>query len=219
MGCNVNKYSKFIIDESGAIGIGALIVFIAMVLVVGIAASVMIQTSTRLESQALKSGQDTIAEVSIGLSVEDIEGHKSGSSIDEVGIVVRPRAGSTDIDLSETVVEISDSSTKNLLIFSSTGFTDTDAIDGDFFALSAFDGTATQFRVVVLEDADGSCISGSPVINSGDYVMLCIDVSNVFGGLTTNTDVFGTIIPEEGKPAPFLFSIPGLSGETIFELY
>ena len=60
--------------DVGAIGIGAMIVFIAMVLVAGIAASVLISTSTNLEMQALKTGQENIAEVASGLRVESIEG-------------------------------------------------------------------------------------------------------------------------------------------------
>ena len=207
-----------VVNAKGAIGIGAMIVFIAMVLVAGIAASVLVQTTTKLETQAIKSGQETTSEVSTGLAVENIEGHKSGTSIDEIGISVRPRAGTTFIDLSETVIEISDSSKKNLLVFDSTGFTDTSSVDGDFFTLSTFDGSSTQFRVIVLQDADGSCDLTSPVINRGDHVMLCVDVSNVFGGLTTNDDIFGTIIIEEGKPGPFDFSIPGLSNNVVYDL-
>ena len=53
--------------DVGAIGIGAMIVFIAMVLVAGIAASVLVQTSTNLESRAMKTGSDTIDEVSVVL--------------------------------------------------------------------------------------------------------------------------------------------------------
>ena len=63
--------------DVGAIGIGAMIVFIAMVLVAGIAASVLVQTSGRLETQAMRSGQETIAEVSSGINVFDIVGKKN----------------------------------------------------------------------------------------------------------------------------------------------
>ena len=61
--------------DVGSIGIGAMIVFIAMVLVAGIAASVLIQTSTKLETQAMATGSETTDEVSSGVAVFGILGY------------------------------------------------------------------------------------------------------------------------------------------------
>ena len=204
--------------DVGAIGIGAMIVFIAMVLVAGIAASVLIQTSTKLESQAMRSGQETIAEVSTGIAVEEIEGHLSGTTLNYIVISVRPRAGSSDLDLSETVVELSDSLTKNLLTYDSTTFTDTDGINGDIFAAGNFVASAVQFGLIVLEDADGSVSSSNPVINRGDHVLITIDVSTAFGGLATRTDIFGLVIPEEGSPGVISFTTPAAYPDPVIEL-
>jgi archaeal flagellin FlaB len=205
-------------NEIGAIGIGAMIVFIAMVLVAGIAASVLIQTSTKLEAQAMRSGQETIAEVSTGIAVEEIEGHLSGTTLNYMVISVRPRAGSSDVDLSETVVELSDSSTKNLLTYNSSTFTDTSGINGDIFAAANFIDSAVQFGLIVLEDADGSISSSNPVINRGDHVLITINVSTAFGGLATRTDIFGLVIPEEGSPGVISFTTPAAYPDTVIGL-
>ena len=205
-------------NEIGSIGIGAMIVFIAMVLVAGIAASVLIQTSTRLESQAMRSGQETIAEVSTGVAVENIEGHKTGTTLDYVVISVRSRAGSSDVDLSETVVEISDASTKNILTYETGTFTDTSGINGDIFAAGNFVASAVQFGLIVLEDADGSASSSNPVINRGDHVLITINVSSAFGGLSTRTNIFGQVIPEEGSPGVISFTTPAAYPDTVIEL-
>ena len=123
-------------EDIGDIGIGAMIVFIAMVLVAGIAASVLVQTANRLEMQAMQTGQQTTAEVATGIKVVDIEGqqtmriigyngttgliHGGGlrdawineTRIHNMTITVAPRAGSLDIDLSQVIIEISDSSSR-----------------------------------------------------------------------------------------------------------
>ena len=205
--------------DVGSIGIGAMIVFIAMVLVAGIAASVLIQTSTKLESQALLTGQETTAEVSSGLDVVGIEGYQSSGTIDLLAVIVRARAGSRDIDLGETIIEISDSATKNFLSYDTGCFILADNIDGEIFNYSFYTTNATQFSIIVLEDADGSCSTGnSAVINSGDYIILGINTSAAFGGLEERINIWGMVMPEEGSPGVIYFKTPASYPDNVLEL-
>jgi len=204
--------------DVGSIGIGAMIVFIAMVLVAGIAASVLIQTSTTLESQAMATGQETTKEVSTGLSVVNIEGYNVSGSITHIAIIVRPRAGSSDIDLAETVIEISDSETKNFLTYNNH-YTGQAGINGDLLYYHYYPTANTNFSVIVLEDADNSCSAADTVvINSGDYVVLGVNTSQCFGGLSPRDDVWGTVIPEIGSPGVISFKCPASFTEAVMEL-
>jgi archaeal flagellin FlaB len=210
-------------DDIGDMGIGAMIVFIAMVLVAGIAASVLIQTANRLEIQAMTTGQETTAEVATGLKVTNIDGHKIATGLRRIGIVVEPRAGSRDIDLSQTYIEFSDTSVKAVLMYLSTEFNLKTTINGDLFKATNFDAlNTTTFGIVVLEDADGSLTSTAPVLNRGDKVMLTIEAVQTFGGvgIDPRDDIFGLIQPEEGAPAVFSFRAPSsIAGDTVFNLY
>jgi len=218
-----NLCKKLKHEDVGSIGIGAMIVFIAMVLVAGIAASVLIQTSTKLEMQAMRSGAETIVEVSTGINVEAIEGHYSAGVgyIDLIVIEVTPRAGSSDIDLSQTIIEISDSETKNFLTYDGTNagnFTDTEFIDGEIFTFANFTDTTTEFSILVIEDADSSCSQANPVINRGDHVCLGVNVSQCFGGLENRKDIFGMVFSEQGSPGVITFSTPASYSYEVLEL-
>jgi flagellin FlaB len=189
-----------------------------MVLVAGIAASVLIQTSTTLESQAMATGQETTKEVSTGLSVVNIEGYNSSGSITRIAIIVRPRAGSAGIDLSETIIELSDSETKNFLTYNND-YTAKAAINGDLFTAGFYPGDNTHFSVIVLEDADNSCSSqDTVVINSGDYVVLGVDTTQCFGGLDPRDDVWGKVIAETGSPGVISFKCPASFTDDVMEL-
>jgi len=209
--------------DVGSVGIGAMIVFIAMVLVAGIAASVLIQTSTKLESQAMKSGQETIAEVSTGIAVFDIEGYApTDGNIDKLAITVRPRAGSADIDLNEIFIELSDTNYKVILNYTAGEFVE-DAGDGkdDIFNQAFFPTTAFQFGILVFEDADDSCTVNNPVVNKGDKVMLGVNTSQVFsatGGIDVRTDIWGMIVPEQGSPGVLAFTTPASYNDNVFIL-
>jgi flagellin FlaB len=215
-------------DDIGDMGIGAMIVFIAMVLVAGIAASVLIQTANRLEIQAMQTGQETIGEVSTGLGVVAINGYRTPSdeNLSLMTISIQPRSGSFTIDLGQTYIELSDSDTKVVLMYDNTEFHDTADIDGDLFRATFYDGLgSTDFGIIVQQDADGSISNATPVINQGDQVMLTVNLNAVFSGsslgLPTRTDVWGLIQPEEGAPGVFAFTSPAsyAVADLVFNLY
>jgi flagellin FlaB len=210
-------------DDIGDMGIGAMIVFIAMVLVAGIAASVLVQTANRLEIQAMQTGQETIGEVSTGLAVTAIAGHSAGTDLDLMSITVQPRAGSFTIDLGQTFIELSDSSVKVVLKYDSNSFNDTPDIDGDLFGISYTNLNASLFGVIVLQDADGSLSADHPVLNTGDKVMLTVNLAEIFTvdpGLGTRIPIWGTIQPEEGAPGVFAFTTPpSFAATTVIALY
>jgi flagellin FlaB len=213
-------------EDIGDMGIGAMIVFIAMVLVAGIAASVLVQTANRLEIRAMITGEQTMGEVSTGVAVFDIEGRVTNSAVDNMTISIRPRAGSKDIDLKETVIELSDGTTKVLLSYNATHIwnfnTSVSSYNGQIFSIHtlAWNMSNDEFGILVLEDADESCTAATPVINRGDSVMLCVNTAACFaGGFGTRDDVWGTIMPEEGTPGVFSFRAPASLSDTVYDLY
>jgi flagellin FlaB len=193
-------------DSIASIGIGAMIVFIAMVLVAGIAASVLVQTSSRLETQGLKTGHETISEVASGIKVESIDGFNTSGKIVKMVVGITSNAGSPSIDLAQIVVEISDSAKKYVLKYGSDT-TNASSIDGNVFDIATF-GDATSFDIIVYQDADESCNSANPVINFGDHVALAVNTSAIFNGLEPRKDVNGLIIPEEGAAGIIGFTTP-----------
>jgi flagellin FlaB len=213
-------------DDLGDMGIGAMIVFIAMVLVAGIAASVLIQTANRLEIQAMKTGQDTTRQVSTGLAIQDIEGQAAGGVITEMTITVRERAGSGDIDLSQTVIEVTDGTTKTLLTYDSalTQFARiNETATPEVFDSALWTGWALDsehFGILVLQDADTSMSTDHPVLNQGDLAMLCINTAVCFApGVSPRIDVMGLVSPEQGAPGIFAFRVPSSLTTTVYDLY
>ncbi|WP_336327067.1 archaellin/type IV pilin N-terminal domain-containing protein [Halovenus sp. HT40] len=106
-------------NERGQVGIGTLIVFIALVLVAAIAAGVLINTAGFLQTQAESTGQESTDQVSNNLEIVGASGtvDTSGNAgITDAKIQLTRTPGSDNVDLDEVSIEyIGDNGFANLI--------------------------------------------------------------------------------------------------------
>ena len=89
--------------EEGSIGIGAMIVFIALILVAAVASTIIIKTAEELQQNAENTSSDTRQQISGKVSVADVY---VKTTADPLGA----GAGDTDIETMEVIARISSGS-------------------------------------------------------------------------------------------------------------
>ena len=85
-------------EELGSIGIGAMIVFIALILVAAVASAVIIQTGEKLQQNAQKTGSDTQNEISGKISIINVAvGVQTPANSEAIVLVFETAPGSEPI--------------------------------------------------------------------------------------------------------------------------
>lgn len=217
------------LDEEAMVGIGTLIIFIAMVLIAAVAASVLITTSETLQSRAKAVGTQTIREVSAGIAIEEVTGYTDAAQtrIEYLALTVRPRAGSKDIGLglctlsvlydNLTILTLNESAVEDVNTDNKTVFyTPVDPGSSE----SIINATSNiKFGVIAIHDPDSS-ITNTFGMNSGDRCVIIINLSAIIegGGLPAREGVSGTLVPEIGIKSQYDFSAPAVFSRRIVKL-
>ena len=168
-------------DKFAAIGIGAMIVFIALILVAAVAAAVIIQTAEKLQQNAQTTGEDTSKNLAGKLLVNAgfvSTGEQTGFNAgDSYTLYVRLAPGSKPVKISEITFQL----------MCSSGI-----IEGTF-------GTPTGGQIALLDD--GIILQGAVELQPGQpYVLWILAVGggadcgaeqpNVDGGRDTTVQLY-----------------------------
>jgi len=200
-------------DTRAQVGIGTLIIFIAMVLVAAVAAAVLIQTSGVLQQKAQATGKETVQEVASNIEVTQIIGVRNGTPLENdfetLELTIKVMAGGDSIDVGQFVAAMQNKTSRiELIKYVNNSNNETLAYN--------------QFYVVNLRDEDGSFDETgetNTVINSGDLITLIFKPGTNMN-FPTREPVRIEIKPEFGTSIIREFNTPSSYGvETNVVLY
>jgi archaeal flagellin FlaB len=191
--------------KKGAVGIGTLIIFIAMVLVAAIAAAVLINVSGILQQRALTTGKESIQQVSSNIVIVSISGVTDAgrTNVQNVSISITAAAGAGRIDMKYTILQISNGVNQTYLNYSATG---------------AGNGTYSAMKI---RDPSNLFTVDTPVIDGSSLIRLqfnALDHDNPIYFPPRQSYKF-VLIPEHGAQVQIAGITPEAFSSTNIDIY
>lgn len=186
--------------SKGMMGIGTLIIFIAVILVAAVAAAVLVSTAGSLQQRSLTTGSQTEEGVSTGVEAVSVMGTdaSTGHSIDYLEMILRPQAGSDAINLNTTVLMVDTSTTSQSLDYGGTG--------------TSASGTSSY----IVEYIKSGSEQENGYLSRGDVLKVYWQTST---SLAENNKVRIKIIPRVGSTTIVEFTTPDVMTEARISLW
>lgn len=130
-------------NKKGEMGIGTLIIFIALLLVAAVAAGVLIQTVGSLQEKALMTGDQAKGQIATNAVVVEVSGTDgSAGNITNLTMIVKLAPGSDEIKLDEAILTVNSYDSTATLSYRD-GLTVRNVATGYFTNSTAGNGTYT----------------------------------------------------------------------------
>ena len=208
-------------NKKGAMGIGTLIIFIAIVLVAAVAATVLITTSSTMQKRAYETSKKTLHQVSTNMDIISVTGVSTNQTnltgathvtdtLHEVSLTIRLSPGADNVDLRRTVLAYGTSNVSIRPIIYNVS-----ARDNPFLAR---DNNVSDFAMQYLETTE---TSRDDILETGETIELSFWIEDIYGDLppTTHEDIKITIIPDIGIPTSVEVTTPEVIERMYTKLY
>ncbi len=190
-------------SRKAEMGMGTLIIFISLILVAAVAATVLVNTTSALQNTALSVGRSTQQEISTAMTIVDVYATDGqSSSVDNFYTSLRLAAGSSPIKLDDLLVTLTLHNNSYDYMYSDT----VDCDDENTFTTSAF---GAKRILNGTQPTDGYMMRG-------DMYTFCVGTDqSVFEGESLRI----SIIPKVGMPVRLFLSTPNIMFSQRIALY
>jgi archaeal flagellin FlaB len=181
-------------NKKAEMGVGTLIIFIALLLVAAVAAGVLIQTAGSLQQRALSTGSQATGQIATSAVALEVSGTDGTGTLEDLEMIMKLAPGSESIRLEAVTLTLSTSNTTQTFTYSG---------DNTF--------NASEFGVTYLQQGTNS---QTGVIVRGDVINVLFQAERA---LLEAEDVRISFIPQIGTPTVVQFGLPDvISTERVY---
>ena len=185
-------------NKKAEMGVGTLIIFIALLLVAAVAAGVLIQTAGSLQQKALSTGTQATGQISTNAQVIEVSGVDGTGNLANLSYVTKLSPGSEPIEFSSVTMTLNlNDQTQTLTYAAGSGVT----------------GNTTNFNIAYLQTGTNN---QAGVLVRGDVVRVSFGSSRP---ITSGEDVRINFIPKTGTPSLTIFTVPDVISTQRVYLY